>query len=226
MKFLNKKWIFNFLRLFLLLSPFVLFSLASLGIFNIFKIQEATGTELSAEQITSEGETRDENLLADTRTLLYEEVLSSAIKHDYWLFGRSPARGNETKIFAGMYMNERSSERVRNEVGICNVFTWTGLIGVCLYFLIFVKASYLAINQSKNTISKLLGIYISFRWCNSWIAEITNFDLINFTIWIAVALCFSEKFRGMNDKELKIWVKGIMNNNFNIFLKNKVKIYK
>nr|AOE12625.1 hypothetical protein [uncultured bacterium] len=174
-------------------------------------MQEVTGTKLQTKSINGKGEEVDENLLADTRTFIYKEVLFSSIKNDYWLYGRSPARGNDTVYFSDMDMVENRSERLRNEVGILNVFTWTGLIGVFLYFLIFYKASYLAINNSNNSLSKFIGVYISFRWFNSWVAEISNFDLINFTIWLAVALCFSKTFRSMTDSELKSWVKGITN---------------
>lgn len=222
-KVLNKKWIFNIVRLFLLIIPFVLFGLAATGIFNIFKLEENSETELKTEITNSDGELQDENLLADTRTFIYEEVINSSITNGYWLFGRSPARGNDTESFTDMNLVEGRSERLRNEVGICNVFTWLGLVGVVLYFLIFLRATFLAINKSNNSITKIIGLYVSFRWFNSWIAEITNFDLINLTIWIAIAMCFSPSFRNMTDSELKLWVKGVTNTKYNLLLMYKIK---
>ncbi|MFC6860077.1 hypothetical protein [Zunongwangia atlantica] len=217
LKLLHKKWVFNSARLLLLISPFILFSLAVTGVFNIFKIEENTATELKQQTRKSNGELVEENLLADTRTLLYKEVLISAYRNEYWLYGRSPARGNDTAYFVDESLEEGRNERNRNEIGVANIFTWTGLIGVILYFIIFWKASFLAINKSNNDIVKIIGIYVCYRWFNSWIAEINMFDLINLTIWMAVAICFSPSFRRMTNNEVKIWVKGITEKKYNFY---------
>ena len=133
--------------------------------------------------------------------------------YDSWLFGRSPARGTISKAFGKDDMNKRG-ERNGNEVAILNIFIWTGLIGVILYFLIFYHASYLAITQSNNRYSKILGISLAFRWVYAWVEDVNNFSLNNFFIWILIAVCLSKQFRSMDNKEIKIWVRGIFDRNF------------
>ena len=126
------------------------------------------------------------------------------------MLGRTPARGNDSEFF-GMFEAEYTGryERSANEIGLANVFTWTGVVGVILYFIIFYRASFLAINKSRNIYSKMLGIYVAFRWLFSWIEDVNNFSLNYFMLMVMIGICFSHSFRNMSDKEVLIWVRGI-----------------
>ena len=194
----------------LLIIPIVFFVLAITGTFEIFKINEYIEGNYVETRKNSAGEVVEEDLTTDTRTFLYVEVLNSAIKNNYWLIGRSPARGNETVHFAFMGRDTTGRpERLRNEVGILNTFTWTGIVGVILFFLVFAKASFLAVSKSNNIYIKMVGLFIAFRWAYSWVEDYQGFDLNNFVIWLMVGMCFSSSFRKMTDLEFKIWAWGI-----------------
>jgi hypothetical protein len=54
-----------------------------------------------------------------------------------------------------------------------------------------------------------MGINVAFRWAYGWVEDFSVFDLSNIFLWIMIGMCFSESFRKMNDKEIKIWVLGI-----------------
>ena len=95
-----------------------------------------------------------------------------------------------------------------------NIFTWTGIIGVLLYMMVFYRASYLAINQSKNSYAKLIGLYIAFRWVYAWVEDINNFSLNYFMLWVFIGLCYSHEFRGMTNQEVKWWVRGIFDKKY------------
>lgn len=203
--------VLEFSRLILLSLPFVLFTLAILGIFNVYKMDEYLGSDYKATTIV-DGVQQEQSLTADTRTFLFVEVLNSAIKYNYVLFGHTPARGNESESF-GLYNLETlktgKMERFSNEVSILNVFTWTGLVGVVLYFLIFYRASYLAVNKSNNIFIKIMGVCVAFRWVYAWVEDFSSFDLTYFFLWMMIGMCFSKSFREMNNKEIVNWVKGI-----------------
>ncbi|QGY43921.1 hypothetical protein GM418_09705 [Maribellus comscasis] len=193
--------ILKFSRVVFLFAPFVLFFLAVSGIFNVFQINE---------YFKVEGNTGKQSLNEDSRTFIYKEVLESAQKYNYWWLGRTPARGNETVAFADAVTEVgMRRERLRNEANIPNVFTWNGIIGVILYFLIFYKASSLAVYKSNNIFSKLIGVFIAFRWLYSWIEDFYVFNLNNFVIWLMIGICFSESFRRMNNLEVKLWARAI-----------------
>lgn len=197
-------------RLFLFVLPIIFFALAVSGIFNIFKMEEYVGSDKHFEKKTNtKGEIVEIDLTADTRTGLYEEVLSTAEKYNTWWLGRSPARGNETELFSKLEEITGKSERLSNEFAIANVFTWTGIIGVVLYGLAFYRASFLSVNCSRNIYSKCLGLYLAFRWAFGWVEDINHFTLTHFTIWVMIGLCTSRSFREMTDKEVRLWVKGI-----------------
>ncbi|QVY66625.1 hypothetical protein [Polaribacter sp. Q13] len=203
------KWIIDSVRLVFLFAPIILFVFATMGTFNVFKMGDYIEGDYMEVSRNSEGEIEEANLKTDTRSFLYVEVLQSAQNHNSWLIGRSPARGNDTEAFSEIAEVTGRKERLGNEVGILNIFTWTGVVGVILYFLVFWKASYVAINQSKNIFSKMLGLFVAFRWAFSWVEDINNFTLNYVLLWLMIGMCFSKSFRKMSDIEVKIWVRGI-----------------
>ena len=83
-----------------------------------------------------------------------------------WCFGRTPARGNDTKTFTAEAYLTGKEERLSNEVGILNVFIWTGIIGVLFHFFIFYSSSYVSLHYSNNFLYKILSIFSAFRWLN------------------------------------------------------------
>lgn len=211
------------LRLILIVTPLVLFILGVTGVFNVFNMDDYLG-EQQVTKTDDEGKQYQENLAGDTRTFIYVEVLSSAINNDYWLFGRTPARGNDSVAFGDINFElTRRYERLSNEVGIANVFTWMGVIGVMLYFLVFFRASYLAVHRSNNIYAKMMGIYVAFRWFYSWIEDVNNFTLNYFMLWIMIGLCFSHSFRMMNEYEVTIWIRGVFDRRYLNFEENLKK---
>ena len=200
--------IFEIVRKMLIIAPILFFFLAVYGSFNVLAMDDYIKGDYVTKRTDLKGEVFDDNLKADSRSPLYVEVLQSASKFDSWWLGRSPARGNLSDYFGEGDMSGRG-ERGRNEAGILNVFTWTGIIGVFLYLMVFYKASFLAVNRSNNIFSKILGLFVAFHWLYSWAEDINQFTLNYFMIWFMIGLCFSESFRKMTDKEVKLWVRGI-----------------
>ncbi len=202
------------IRILLIIAPFVFLTLAVTGVFNVFNVGEYLG-EFQATGMDDEGDRNKINVTADTRTFLYVEVLQSAINNDYIFFGRTPARGNDSDNFGPLaYEFTGRDERLENEVGILNVFTWTGVLGIILYLLIFYRASFLAINRSKNIYAKMLGLFVAFRWLYSWVEDVNNFSLNYFILWVLIGLCFSHSFRMMNNNEVTIWIRGVFDNRY------------
>src|SRR5690554_5326792 len=207
--FISKK-IMEAMRLAFFIIPFVFFILGVSDVFNVLNMNEYVKGDFTSMGVDEEGNRVEQDIIVDTRTFLYIEVLESAIDNNYWLVGRTPARGNDSNSF-GAFEAELTGryERLTNEIGLANVFTWTGIVGVVLYFLIFSRASFLAINKSRNIYAKMLGVYVAFRWLYSWVEDINNFTLNYFMLMVMLGLCFSHSFRYMNDKEVTIWVRGI-----------------
>lgn len=197
--------------------PVVVLVLGLSGIYNPFERLSENQGKYIENRVTS-GETVQEDLAIDTRTFIYQEVIGSAIAHDYVLFGRTPARGNDSEFF-GAHMaeelNTNKYERHRNELCHLNVFTWLGLIGMLLYGFLYLKSSFLALYRSNNLFMKLLGGFIAFRWAYGWIEDTSGFNTMNIAIWMMIAMGFSESFRRMNDAEFRVWVRGIFSHKRN-----------
>lgn len=211
------------LRILLFVIPIVLFVLGATGVFNIFKIQDYLKSDITSSGVGLDGQRTEISITQDTRTFLYEEVINSAVKNNYVIWGRTPARGNDSLTF-GIVEHRWTGryERLANEIGLANVFTWTGIIGVILYSLLFFKASNLAVNKSNNSYSKMLGIFIAFRWFYSWIEDVNDFSLNYFILMITLGLCFSNSFREMTNMEVTHWARGI----FDVrYIKEQRKFY-
>ncbi|MHB9141910.1 MAG: hypothetical protein ACYC25_08555, partial [Paludibacter sp.] len=202
-------------RKLLIIAPLIFFFLAVSSIFNVFDMNDYVNKGYEVPAIKQNREVLGDSLTTDTRTFLYLEVLHSAQNHNSWWIGRSPARGNDTEAFAESSIEQYGrAERVSNEVAILNIFTWTGIIGVLFYLFVFYKASYLAINQSNNIFSKMIGLFIAFRWAYAWVEDINNFTLNYFMLWLMIGFCFSNSFRKMNDVEMKRWIRGIFDRKY------------
>ena len=207
-------------RLVLFTVPIFLFVLAVNGIFNPFAMNDYLEGDYTTQVVVDEGDLVEEDLAGDTRTFLYIEVLTTAKKYNSWWIGRSPALGNETESFGNqMERIYGKRERYRNEAAMLNIFTWTGLIGVLIYSLIFLRASYLGIYKSKNIFAKMLGLYVSFRWLYAWVEDINEFDLNYFVLWFIVGLCMSESFRNLTNEEVKIWAMGTFDKRYRFYFK-------
>lgn len=207
------------LRLILILAPFVFLTLGIAGIFNVFNMSDYIG-EFKTKGLSNEGDRIELDMAVDTRTFIYEEVIESAVHNNYSVFGRTPARGNDSEVFGSRAFEFTGrDERLENEVGILNVFTWTGILGVLLYLLIFYRATYLAVNRSENIYAKMLGVYVAFRWLYSWVEDINSFSINYFMLWIMIGLCFSNSFRSMTNYEVTLWVRGIFDKRYRNFEK-------
>ena len=212
------------IRISLFVIPIALFILGVSGVFNVFNMNDYLKGNYTTMGTDEEGNRVEINMTTDTRTFLYSEVLLSAINNKYWLLGRTPARGNDSFTFGELgYELTGRNERLSNEIGLANVFTWTGIVGVILYLLVFFRASYLAVNKSKNIFARILGIYIAFRWLYSWVEDVNDFSLNHFMLWIMIGLCFSYTFREMNNKEVVSWVRGIFDVRYIRFQNNLIK---
>lgn len=153
----------------------------------------------------------------DTRSLIYYDVYRSAVTHDYWLYGRTPARGNEMRISTYLYewayrdnTMFNKNERGRNEMLHANIFTWEGLIGLILYALLYMRASYLAVYKSANRYLPYLGCYIAFRWSYGWIEDTNCFLISDIALWSMITICYSPLYRNMSNIEFKNWIRKLI----------------
>lgn len=212
-RFIKTKFL-ELIRIMLFVLPIIFIILAYSGTFNIFEMDKYIKGDFEYTEKTVKGETREDNFIGDTRTFLYEEVITSVIRRNTWIIGESAVYGYKTDYFDSKL---NSKGRAGSEVGLLNVFNSLGIVGVLGFTLIFYFASFLCINKSKNYIAKLIGLFIAFRWFYSWVEEFSNFDINYFFLWLTIGLCYSKSFRNMSDKEIKIWIRGIFDVRYRIY---------
>lgn len=194
----------------LLISPFILFGLAASGVFNILNIGEEMGWEYRYD--VDGGHEKD--LFVDDRTFLYEEEILSSIKHNYWLFGRSLARGYDSVYFGKQIkgaLKWNRSERQSCETAILNIFNYMGIVGVAAFSCVIFSAVIKAVWKSNNKYIPVLGLFLAFRFFYSWLEEFQRFDTNYVLFWIIVGICYSPQFRALSDSQLKQVIRRIAN---------------
>lgn len=191
---LSKFWL-RIIHIILMSIPIFFLIVGLLGSFNVFEYGDN-----SRESLT------------DTRTHVYYESINSAINNQYIICGRNIVHGYDSLIQEkkqddnSIYGNHY--ERLA-EVGILNIFGWSGLVGVILYFLVFFHASYRALFCSNNKYMKIIGLYVSFRWIMCWIEDMQGFNSMNITLWILFSFCFLDYYNQMDDETMKKTIKSL-----------------
>ena len=201
-----RKVLYVVIHFFFYLIPVVLLVLGLTGTFNIFQDLESDGSAeiISYNADVSEHDEEAQDLTADTRTLLYIDVIASAIEGDYVLFGNSIGKGN-TSSTIWYDVEEMGNERLMNEAHMLNIFTWLGVVGIILYTIMYLHASCLGLFFSKNKYVPLIACAVAFHWAMLWIEECSSFKPMDFALFLLLGICFSPKFRTMTDLEFRLW---------------------
>ncbi len=205
--YLLRKYVLNswliFIHILLFIIPLTLFFLGVTGSFNIFSDLSSS----KSQKIVLQGsQGNGQELTNDTRTFLYDEVLSSMNTLSDWIIGKSASGSYHSEWF---YNNGGAMEgkRYRSEVNILNILLYHGIVGVLIYFILLYTVSLIAIKNSNNTLAKMLGLVIASRWTLSFIEEFTQFDLNFFFFWLLIGLVSSAYFRSLSDSELKKYLR-------------------
>ena len=193
------------------LLTFLLLVLGLSGKFNIFEDMSSNEGKYVERRMVN-GVVVESDLSADTRTFIYIEVLNSALRNGYLVWGRTPARGNDSVAFGTFSAEELKTgkyERHSNELLHLNLLTWIGLVGMLMYTFIYLRSSYLAVYRSNSKYLKFIGLFIVFHWAYGWVEDFNRFDIQNIALWSVIALGISSKFRAMNDREFRCWFRSI-----------------
>ncbi len=135
------------------------------------------------------------NLVDDTRTFLYYEVLHDLKMNKSFLLGKGVDAGYSSKSFQNLH-------RTAVEVGFLQLLLKTGIIGFLLYLTLIITAIFSALGKSRNLFMKYLGLLLTGYLLMLFVENILSFNLFNITIWLIVGMCHSEGLRNLNDQEI------------------------
>ena len=180
--------IFNWIRKYLFvlaLIPFYLFGLSVSSGESVFNQNQRTSGD---------------DLLHDTRTFLYVEVLND-LKDSKSLWIGKGAMGT---YFSDFFHSTGGDIDTRNhvEVGVLSIMLKTGIIGLFLHAGILLFAAYLGMYKSKNLFSFGIGLILLQYFDLQFIKYPMAFTLDNFLLWFFIGLPFSKELRQMSDLDI------------------------
>jgi len=197
----------NMLRLiaklsFICITSFVaLFSyLGTIGTFNIFNIGDMVSVSYEVGG-TMKG---DREILADSRTVIYEDVWNGLELKNAYLWGLGgDGRVDTYLVNSNMGGSEYMKGRQWQESGMLNYVQWGGIIGGVIYALFFVGSAYLAIWRSKNSYMICLGIFIIYKLLFSFIEDPQSCSISYFLLIVFVSLGYQKWTLNATDQDIK-----------------------
>lgn len=194
------KRLLNFASILLFCLPLIFLGTAITGYFNIFSDNQVE-IEVATEGKNDFGTAQ---VGVDTRSFIYVESYTSMERRDAsFIFGEGAGAGYESIFFQYEAVNGRG--RYSSEVAFVNSLLSSGLVGVLLFSLIIFSAVYYSINVSNNYLSKMLGLFLAFRWVMYFVEDIQQIDMNYLFLWILIGLCWSNEFRKMTDQQVRLF---------------------
>lgn len=189
------------LRAFLLYSPLIFILLGATGVFNVFKIGDNF-----KHILLKDGRGNSQPAFIDSRTGIYKDVFTQLSKDKAFFFGLGASGKTKTyltDVNYGDFDKVYSEGRRRTESGMLNYIQYGGILGGFIYFMLFFRASYLAIYRTNNWLMVMIGIWVSFKGFYSFIEDTTVFSVSIIFIFIPIGMCFNKDLRNMNEDEIK-----------------------
>jgi hypothetical protein len=190
---INNLKFYKFLTYFIIIIPFFLIIL-----FFIFNIDIFDYISLNYKSQNSE-------LFANTRSFLYLEVLGSLDNFFNIIFGSGASASFESDTFRfNQFIFEEG--RYSTEVGFLNIILKSGIFGFFLLSLLIFQPIFFTLNNSKNTLSKLLSLKLATYWLVLFIEQPQFIGLGYFFIFFNIGILLSSKFINLDDNEIKSYI--------------------
>jgi hypothetical protein len=199
--------LFKILRKAFLFLPLLFVFLGATGTFNVFNF----GEKFDSIELANEEKDQKQDLLVDSRTEIYIDVHTALLYQNRVLFGLGGV--GKTKTFLTKdkvnqkYRKLYEEGRRGTETRMLNYYQWGGVLGVLLYFLLILRASYLAIYRSKNWYMITLGLFVSFGLLMSFLSDRVVNNLNTLSSFFMLGMCFNSELRAMNEREIKAYLR-------------------
>jgi len=186
----------------LLVSPIVFFILGVTGIFNVFTI----GKLLPEYSLRVKKNNTTQDLFVDSRTSIYIDVFTQLVQDDRLLIGLGGVGKTKTSLaeikesnFDKIYKEGRRG----TESGMLSLIQTGGLFGGLVYYLLFIIGAFYAVFKSKNWLSILFGVWVSYKCFFSFIEDPLTFNISSLFLFFTIGICLNRNFRNMTDNEIK-----------------------
>lgn len=209
---LKRKHIRRIFYVLLIAAPMVFLYLGLSGKFNLFEFMNEYSEKMNKKEDTDEEEVEQpRSLFVDSRTGIYLDVIGGLEEHNAYIFGLGYLGRTKTSLSDvnnGYYILYRYG-RLDSESGMLNYVQTGGLIGLLLYGLFLIIASFKGTFRSENNLMKMVGLFVAFKFLYSFIEDKIQFDAHAFYIFLWVGMCYNKTFRSMTDQQIKLYLRRV-----------------
>ncbi len=159
--------------------------------------------EMSDSDITI---TSEKELLTDTRTFLYLEIMEDLIKNDSYVFGKGPLGRYYSNYF--LYNEGDSFNRIVVEVGVLQYLLKGGFIYLILVISLFYTGIKYSLKNSKSLYLRRLAFLLIFFILLSFIENVPKYSFKFVLNWILLGICLSKYYIDLKDEDIRHIVQG------------------
>ncbi len=141
----------------------------------------------------------------DSRSYVIKAFLKDFKSVDY-IIGRGIDGSYHNPISYWNFSNDDYRDvvyRTNIENGFLYLIMKGGIINLLLFLLILFKAIYLGFFRSKNFLIKGIASYLFIYFVDMFAFGQPTFSIKYCLVWISIAVCFSKKYRSLNELQLK-----------------------
>lgn len=144
---------------------------------------------------TYTNEIKNENLNTDTRSFLYEELLTDLNQKGNFILGVGIGNGYNSPAF-------KTQERDTSEVHFLHILSKGGILWLISYMIIIILAIFHALQNSNNYLCIGGSIMLSGFFVSGFIIDSTGFNFMHIIIWFYIFICSSSKWNSLSDKKI------------------------
>lgn len=202
--YIRSKTLRLLLNVVLVLAPLLLGVMALTMHYNVFsEMTKSKDVKMSKDSRA---------LTTDSRSGVYLDVYNELRNKDAFLIGLGGNGKTRTSLINDPNHNYRLTYRYgrgATESGMLNNVQYGGLVGLMVFSILFILASFKATYQSNNDFMMMLGAYVAFKYAFSFVEEPISPQGSSVYMFVWLGMCFNKYLRVMDNNMMRIYFKTI-----------------
>ena len=145
----------------------------------------------------------DEELTADTRSFLYQEMAEDLTNTNSWVMGKGASSYYYSNtFFLSTSDNADFCYRMAPEVSFLNYLLRGGIVYTTLFYTLFIIAILLAAFKGKSKFIRCIGALLASFYFIHFVSTFHSFGFPQFVMFVFMGCCLSKTWLGYSNKDI------------------------